>query len=431
MRLAGYLSGSTSARLIALTLLYVAQGVPIGLLSIALPAWLVSQGLGAADIATLVAITGLPWGFKLVAGPFMDRFSFLPMGRRRPWVMIAQGGLTLAMGAMAFVTEPADHLGVLIAIGFAINAFAAFQDVAVDGMAIDLLPETERGRANAFMAFGQVAGFSAFGALNGVLLVQFGLPLTALISACAVAAVFVFITLVRERHGERLLPWTRGEASPRDMEVPGSFVEIFRDLLRVLLLPMSLVLVGVEFLGRASAGVAVSIFPVMAVQELGFTTEEYSYWIGIAAGASAVVGLAFGPLVDRFGAVRLMMVGLVTAALVAVGFALAQAHWDDALVVIAALLASQFASQLMFVAVIAAFMEICWPKVAATQFAIYMSLANLSRSIGAGAFALIADQVTTVQALYLMAGVLACGAVLLTRFNGSSHRARLAGLQQA
>jgi PAT family beta-lactamase induction signal transducer AmpG len=65
-------------------LFYVAQGLPIGLISIALPAWLAGEGATAADIATFVSIASLPWGLKLFAGPFMDRFSFLPMGRRRP-----------------------------------------------------------------------------------------------------------------------------------------------------------------------------------------------------------------------------------------------------------------------------------------------------------------------------------------------------------
>ena len=50
---------------------YFAQGIPIGLLGVALPAWLAAQGVGAADIATLAGITGIPWGVKLIAGPFM------------------------------------------------------------------------------------------------------------------------------------------------------------------------------------------------------------------------------------------------------------------------------------------------------------------------------------------------------------------------
>jgi PAT family beta-lactamase induction signal transducer AmpG len=60
-------------------------------------------------------------------------------------------------------------------VAFAVNVFSSVQDVAVDGMAIDVLPAEERGRANAFMAFGQVAGYSASAALCALALVAFGI----------------------------------------------------------------------------------------------------------------------------------------------------------------------------------------------------------------------------------------------------------------
>ena len=92
-----YLAENRFIRLLSFTIFYLAQGLPIGLISIALPAWLAGQGAGVGEIASFVAISGLPWGFKLFAGPVMDRFSFIAMGRRRPWVILSQGGLLLAI----------------------------------------------------------------------------------------------------------------------------------------------------------------------------------------------------------------------------------------------------------------------------------------------------------------------------------------------
>ena len=310
-----------------------------------------------------------------------------------------------------------------------INTFAALQDVAVDGMAIDVLPEGERGRANAFMAFGQAAGFSLFGALNGYLLVQHGLGVTALVSTATVGGIFLFVALVRERQGERLLPWTEGTATPRTFPVSESFVGIFKDLFRVILLPMSLLLITVEFLHRMAAGISISIFPVMAVQELGFAADVYSYWMGIMSGLSALAGLAFGPFIDRMGAKRFIGAGLLLAAIVYAGFASAQAYWGSTPFVLAGLVGSQLAVQLVFVSVIAGFMGLCAKGVGATQFAVYMSLANLARSAGAGAFAFIAADVTSAQALYIMAALNVAAALLLTRFNQTSHRRQLEALE--
>ncbi|MDH3643200.1 MAG: MFS transporter, partial [Gammaproteobacteria bacterium] len=306
-----YLSNTISLRLIGFSIFYFGQGVPIGLFTVALPAVLAARGADAADVATLIAITGLPWAFKLISGPFMDRFAYPAMGRRRPWVIAAQLGLTLSMASLVTVTDPVEQLPLLITLGFIINSFAAVQDVAVDGMAIDVLPLNERGRANAFMAFGQVAGFSGFGALNGFLLTQYDLPVAALVSTATVGLILAFATATREREGERLLPWTKGEASLTLSQPDQSFLVIFKDLIRVLLLPMSLLLVGVELIARGAAGIYITILPIISVQELGYSPAQYSYWYGLMGGMAAVVGILFGPIIDRYGAASLLRWGLV------------------------------------------------------------------------------------------------------------------------
>jgi PAT family beta-lactamase induction signal transducer AmpG len=56
-------------------MMYFAQGIPYGLLRFAIPAWLASQGVSAADIASYLAVVILPWVFKLFTGPLMARFS--------------------------------------------------------------------------------------------------------------------------------------------------------------------------------------------------------------------------------------------------------------------------------------------------------------------------------------------------------------------
>lgn len=423
-----FLDQSRRLRIFSFTLFYVAQGIPIGLLSVALPGFMVAQGVEAADIATFIAVTGLPWGFKLVAGPFMDRFSFLPMGYRRPWVMAAQGGLALAVLALTTVGEISTQFALLVSLGFVVNCFGALQDVAVDGMAIDVLPEAERGRANAFMAFGQVAGFSVFGALNGWLLVAYGLPVTALISACIIALIFGFVAAVRERAGERFLPWTSGQSTTRTIPPATSFAAIAKDLTRVLFLPMSLILTAAQFVSQMGAGVILTIAPVMAVQELGYTAEQYAFWISMASAIGAFVGILFGPLVDRHGARKLLFLGFSGTALAVVTLAMAQSLWSSHTFILALLLMAQIAGQIVFVAVIAGFMTLCWTKVAATQFAIYMSLANLAKSVGAGLYGLVAAQLTSIDALYLVAGLNVLAFLLVWVFDQADHSARINAL---
>ena len=86
---------------------------------------------------------------------------------------------------------------------------------------------------------------------------------------------------------------------------------------------------------------------------------------------------------------------------------------------------SYLCTQLIFVATIALFMNLCWTRVAATQFAIYMSLANLSRTVGVFCFSFIADVLTFAQDFLIMGVLLTLSAVLLLFYDQASHSRRL------
>ena len=134
------LTDHKALRLATLALLYCAQGLPIGLFQVAIPAYMASLGMTAAEVGGFIAFVFLPWSFKLVAGPIMDRFTFAPMGNRRPWVLFAQSGLLLSFALLALLhPEPSSHYWFLAGLGFLSNVFGALQDVAVDGLAVDIL----------------------------------------------------------------------------------------------------------------------------------------------------------------------------------------------------------------------------------------------------------------------------------------------------
>ena len=382
-----YLSDSRLLRIGSFTLFYVAQGLPIGLISIALPAWLAEQAASISDIAYFVAISGLPWGFKLLAGPLMDRFSYLPMGRRRPWIIAAQGGLLLSVCLLGLIPDPGNNIVLLTWIAFLINSFAAVQDVAVDGMAIDVLPEEERGKANAFMGFGQVAGFSGSAAACGYALVNFGIAGAAAFLAIGVAFIFSWGVLVRERLGERLLPWTSGQFTDSvRTQHNADWGSIVVNLLKVLVLPASLLLVLMALFWRIQAGFWMAAVPVIAVSELGYASDVYANYNAVVGFLAALFGLTFGPLIDRTGSRNLLLIALVLMGAVHICVGTLTGLWTHGWFQLFVLVADAFIGQVIFICFIAMHMNVCWAKVAATQFAIYMAWSNLSRSIGAGVY---------------------------------------------
>lgn len=373
-------------RFATLCLLYVAQGLPIGLFQVALPAWFAAQGLSLAEVGGFIAIVFLPWSFKLVAGPFMDRFSFPAMGRRRPWVLLAQTGIISSFVIIAVLSpDPKDSYYLLAALGFMANFFGAMQDVAVDGMAIDILEENERAQANAYMFGGQVAGTSVAGAVGSVALLNFGLTAAASIMAVAVFLIMLLPLFIREREGERLMPWTAGTASAEALaSVNRSWRDIVVTLVRAIILPMSILLMVVEGLQRVASGLLVAIHPVLTIQNLGWEQTEFTNWNAVVGIVAAIMGVMFGALVDRIGSYKVLAGTITFRLMLFATFAMIESSWQIMEVYKSMMLLSAISSQFVTITIIALFMRLCFPSIAATQFAVYMASANLALSMGNG-----------------------------------------------
>jgi len=376
-----FLSSSSRTRYLTGALAYFAQGIPKGLLHIALPAWLAVEGVPPTEIAAFLGVIMLPWAFKLLVGPLMDRYEYLPMGKRRPWVLAMQLGMVISLLGLALIDDPASQIGLLMVVGFVINAFTAAQDVAVDGMCIDLVPIEEEGRLNSYLSFGKAVGWATFTAIIGTLLVKYGTGMTALVCSLGAAVVFVYLLLVRERHGERLLPWTAGEASPKN-EPPPSFREMFTDLNHVLWTRASLVMMLIMFMAGMFSGYGRALMPIAAVQVFEFTTPQWSELNAVMGFAGAVLALFLGPIIDRRGAKSVMGLTILLTGVHAFTLAFTQEIWSNETYVLAMVSVWILLLPIIMVCVLALAMSICTSAESATQFAIYMSVCNIGATVG-------------------------------------------------
>ena len=75
------------------------SGMPLFVLFQLVPAWLRSEGVDLADIA-LFSLLSLPYTFKFLWSPLMDRYSPGFLGRRRGWAIIMQVLLLGAIGTL-------------------------------------------------------------------------------------------------------------------------------------------------------------------------------------------------------------------------------------------------------------------------------------------------------------------------------------------
>ena len=129
-----------------------ASGLPLALSSGTLQAWLTVEGI---DIKTIgfFALAGLPYTFKFVWAPLLDRFEPRWLGRRRGWLLITQLLLAAACWAMASF-DPKTSIVALGVLAVTVAFLSASQDIVFDAYRADLLDAPERGAGAAVSVLG-------------------------------------------------------------------------------------------------------------------------------------------------------------------------------------------------------------------------------------------------------------------------------------
>ena len=377
------LSESRLLRLVYFYAFYGAQGVSIGLFTFAIPAWLAADGASVAQVGTVVGAAMFPWGIKFLKGFFVDRFAWLPMGRRRAWIVGSQLGLLAAFGVLAVVNPGVSDLALISALAFGVNLIVNFQDVSVDGLAADIVPKEERGRTAGVMFGGQSIGVAITSAVTGWLLIHYGMRGAALACMVYVVAVLLLAASCRERAGERLLPWTRGEASPDAAAVHvGAWRPLFARTYRAMARRECLLLWFASFSFGAAYGMSLSVLPLLATQRAGFSAAEYGALTGTV---NLLVGVAclllFGHIADRIGPLRMYRTALVVGLLACIAMFVAQPLWAGVLPVTLMVIALLTLRLLLNVPYNAMALGLSNPAVAATQMTLFNSPSNLAMSL--------------------------------------------------
>jgi predicted MFS family arabinose efflux permease len=136
--------------------LYLAQGLPFGFFTQALPVLLRQLDVSLEHIG-LSSLLAAPWMLKFLWAPVVER-----TGTRRTWLLTLLCAASALMAALALFDPTVALMAVLFGVLLA-NFVAATQDIATDGLAISLLSMDDRGIGNGI----QVAGYRVGMILGG------------------------------------------------------------------------------------------------------------------------------------------------------------------------------------------------------------------------------------------------------------------------
>lgn len=378
----------------------LASGMPLYVLIQLVPLWLREGGVSLTEIG-LLSLAQLPYSWKILWAPFMDRWTLSAMGRRRSWMLLCQVGLILTIGGLGFF-DPAGSLHLIAIISIALAVFSASQDVAIDAFRREILPDNELGLGNtihvqAYRIASLVPGSLAF-ILADLMPWHWVFMITA-----AFMLVGVAMTLsVSEQKSEY----------PANLSLRQAIVQPFKDLLSRrgwAGLMLSLAFIVLYKLGDNMAVALSTVF----YHDIGFTKTE----IGLVAKHAAlwpsiIGGLGGGLIMFRLGINRsLWIFGMVQITSI-LGFAYLSTQ-EPQLWLLAAVIAFEYLGvglgTAAFVAFIARETSIAF---AGTQLALLTALAALPRNVANASTGYLIDQIGYTS-FFLLCTLLAVPGMLL------------------
>jgi PAT family beta-lactamase induction signal transducer AmpG len=370
--------------------LYFSQGLPFGFFTQSVPVMLRNAGHSLGEVG-LVSLLALPWALKFLWAPVVDRYGLSGYGHRKSWIIPLQLLAIVVMLTLAVLADTVSMRGLLIAV-FLLNLVAATQDIATDGMAVDMLPPRERGWGNAL----QVAGYRVgmiFG--GGALLIfheQLGLPLTFAIMAAVTGLATIPVLLAVEP--ARLPAVSGSDASNVHFLFRRGTWQI-------------LALVALYKAGDAFAGAMLRPYLVDAdwtLSDIGLALGTLGFGAGMLG---AVLG---GSLLNRIGRRRALLVfGIMQAATVA-GYALhAGMHGGDT-ALYALVAAEHLAGGMATAALFTCMMDWCSEESSATDYTVQASTVVIATGV-ASALAGFSAQAIGYFGHFVVSAILAAGAV--------------------
>lgn len=408
------LEDSYRARVLTLCALYVAQGIPWGFITVTFVTFLAGEGVGAGELALLLTLGTLPWSVKFLWGPVIDRFQYPKMGRRRPWVLIAQFGMIISLSAMLFIPDPTSDLKVIATMFLIYNIFTSLQDVSTDALAVDVLKPHELEKVNSYMFTAKAVGGIIGGAGLGTIIGFVGIKGAIFLQIPILVIIMLVPLFMTERPGEKLFPWSEDSDLPfwEDEEEKRDIKDIISDVKTAFSLRSAQLGIGLSLVMSLSFFM-IPVLPLLFVRELGWSEEQFNATKGGLILIVTMIGYMIGgQLGKRFGGKLIIIYSALGAAILNLIWGLTEPMWGSELFMMSIWCLHTIAWAMVAINTYSLMMRVTWGKVGGTQFTGYMAMMNLSAIIGyqlTDPFATRFDYPT----LFLLAGLLETFVILV------------------
>ncbi len=376
------------------------SGLPLYILIQLVPAWLRTEGVGLAEIGFFTLI-GLPYAWKFMWAPVMDRYTLPLLGRRRGWMFVTQIALMISIGAIGFL-NPAFSIWAVAYLAATIAFFSASQDIVLDAYRRELLADSELGLGNAI----HVQAYRLAGLVPGslALILADHMPWNAVF---IVVAAFMLVGMVLVMN---IAEPVRDPHAPRTMRE--AIVEPFREFIGREGVAPALFVLGFLFFYKLGDNMATALQTPFFI-DVGFTLTEIGVVAKFASLTAVIVGGLVGGLVMIVLSINraLWLFGIVQIVSILGFAALAEIGPNPWMLGFA--VAFEYLGVGLGTAALTAFIARSTNKAfAATQFALFTALAATPRTLAGATTGLIVERVGWTN-FYILCVVLAIPGMLL------------------
>ena len=355
-----------SRRMLVAFLMGFSGGLPLLLTWGVLQAWMTEKGVDLTWIG-MISLVQIPYTWKFLWAPLLDRFIPPFLGRRRGWLLMAQIALMLAIVGLGY-SDPVKNTGLMIVAAVLVAFFSATQDIVIDAYRREDLPDEELGLGSSMYVYGYRLGMLL--ASGGGLIMADHMSFSQvyfIMSLCMLPGIITTL-LTPEPEMVSGAPQTMKEA------VVHPFVDYFnRNGALWILVFILLYKIG----DTMASGITMPFY-----LETGFTKTEIGTIVKFFGTAATLIGAFLGGLLLlKLGINRGLWIFGILQALSTAGFAiLAKIGYNIAM--LSGVIAFENLSSGMGTAAFVAFMaSITNKKFTATQYALLTGIMGLSRQL--------------------------------------------------
>ncbi|OQS11228.1 AmpG family muropeptide MFS transporter [Chromobacterium violaceum] len=387
-----------------------ASGLPLYTLINLLPAWLRSEGVDLKSIG-LFALIGLPYTWKFLWSPLLDRFALPLLGRRRGWMLATQLAL-LAGLALLGLFDPREDIWSIAGLALAVAFFSASQDIVLDAFRREILSDAQLGlgntvHINAYRLAGLVPG-----SLSLILADHLDWASVFVVTALFMLPGALMTLMVKEP--------AQASGSPKTLRE--AVVEPFHEFLTRQGWQGALWILGFIFLYKLGDSMATSLATPFyldmgyAKSQIGLVAKHAALWPAVAGGLLGglwMIKLGINRALWAFGVVQVVSI---------LGFAWLSSYgrFDSIGAAELSMLAVVIGFEALGVglgtaAFVAFIARSTHPAYTATQFALFTSLAAVPRTLANAATGYIVDSVGWTSFFFLCTALALPGMMLLVR----------------